>query len=103
MIKVATAKEMQHIDRVTIEKYGISGTVLMERAGLLVVKRINEIFFSNPPVFPLNKEDTGGCCIKKIIVINSGCSDVYWTSISKRYAFFIFLHIFFIITNRYCF
>jgi NAD(P)H-hydrate epimerase len=46
MIKVATAKEMQHIDRVTIEKYGIAGTVLMERAGLSVVGRINELFFS---------------------------------------------------------
>lgn len=46
MIKVATAKEMQHIDRITIEKYGIAGTVLMERAGLSVVKRINQLFFS---------------------------------------------------------
>ena len=47
MIKVASAKEMQHIDRVTIEKYGIAGTVLMERAGLSVVGRINELFFSD--------------------------------------------------------
>ncbi|MBI5050978.1 MAG: NAD(P)H-hydrate dehydratase [Nitrospirae bacterium] len=45
MLKVATAKEMQEIDRLTIEKYGITGTVLMERAGLAVVKRINELFF----------------------------------------------------------
>ena len=49
MLKVATAKEMQNIDRLTIEKYGITGTVLMERAGLAVVKRINELFFQNPP------------------------------------------------------
>ncbi len=28
MIKVASAKEMQHIDRVTIEKYGIAGIVV---------------------------------------------------------------------------
>jgi NAD(P)H-hydrate epimerase len=46
MIKVVSAKEMQHIDRVTIEKYGIAGNVLMERAGLSVVGRINELFFS---------------------------------------------------------
>ena len=47
MLKTATAKEMQEIDRVTIEKYGIAGTVLMERAGLAVVSRINELFFRN--------------------------------------------------------
>ncbi len=44
MLKVATAKEMQHIDSVTIKKYGIAGTVLMERAGLRVVGRINELY-----------------------------------------------------------
>jgi len=47
MLKVATAKEMQGIDRVTIKKYGMTGTVLMERAGLAVVSRINEIFFQS--------------------------------------------------------
>ncbi|NOZ69564.1 MAG: NAD(P)H-hydrate dehydratase [Deferribacteres bacterium] len=36
---------MQSIDRVTIEDYGIAGTILMERAGLAVVSRINELFF----------------------------------------------------------
>ncbi|MDH4027851.1 MAG: NAD(P)H-hydrate dehydratase [Nitrospirota bacterium] len=45
MLKVSTAKEMQEIDRVTIDKYGMAGVVLMERAGLAVVKRINELFF----------------------------------------------------------
>ena len=45
MIKVVTAKEMQKIDRITIDRYGIPGTVLMERAGLGVVRRINEIYF----------------------------------------------------------
>jgi NAD(P)H-hydrate epimerase len=44
MIKVATAKEMQDIDRVTINKFGIAGTVLMERAGLAVVNRINTLY-----------------------------------------------------------
>ena len=47
MLKVTTAKEMQQIDRITIEKYGIAGIVLMERAGLAVVSRINKIFFQN--------------------------------------------------------
>jgi NAD(P)H-hydrate epimerase len=46
MIKVATSKEMQQIDRDTIRKYGISGAVLMERAGLAVVNRINELIFT---------------------------------------------------------
>ncbi len=45
MLKVATAAEMQGIDRITIEDYGIAGTILMERAGLSVVSRINELFF----------------------------------------------------------
>jgi len=43
MLKVATAKEMQEIDRVTMKKYGIAGTVLMERAGRAVAEKINEI------------------------------------------------------------
>jgi NAD(P)H-hydrate epimerase len=61
MIKVATAREMQEIDRSTIEKYGIAGTVLMERAGLSVVKRINALFFADPPsIPPLLSGDTEG-------------------------------------------
>ena len=34
MLKIADAKEMQDIDRITIKKYGIAGAVLMENAGL---------------------------------------------------------------------
>ncbi|HBH61395.1 MAG TPA: bifunctional ADP-dependent NAD(P)H-hydrate dehydratase/NAD(P)H-hydrate epimerase [Nitrospiraceae bacterium] len=45
MLKIATSEEMQRIDRTAIETYGIAGTVLMERAGLRVVARINELFF----------------------------------------------------------
>ena len=45
MLKVVTAEEMQLIDRITIEKYGIAGAILMERAGLAVVSKINELFF----------------------------------------------------------
>jgi hydroxyethylthiazole kinase-like uncharacterized protein yjeF len=44
MLKVATAKEMQKIDRVTIEQFGIAGIVLMERAGVSVVSRINKLY-----------------------------------------------------------
>ena len=79
MINVATAKEMQHIDRVTIDKYGIAGIVLMERAGLAVVKKINELFFDDPPVSPLGSSrrlSKGGIkrgyFIKKIIVLAGG-------------------------------
>ncbi len=45
MLKVVTTKEMQEIDRITIERYGIAGTILMERAGLAVASKIYEIFF----------------------------------------------------------
>jgi hydroxyethylthiazole kinase-like uncharacterized protein yjeF len=41
-MKVVTAAEMQHIDRRTIEGYGIPGLVLMERAGLAVARRTGE-------------------------------------------------------------
>jgi len=44
VIKVTTAKEMQLIDRVTIEKYGLAGIILMERAGLSVANRIKQLF-----------------------------------------------------------
>jgi NAD(P)H-hydrate epimerase len=44
MLKVATSEEMQRIDRISIERYGIPGAVLMERAGLGVVARIDDLF-----------------------------------------------------------
>ncbi|RJQ43830.1 MAG: NAD(P)H-hydrate dehydratase [Nitrospiraceae bacterium] len=65
MLKAVTAQEMQQIDRLTTEKYGIAGCVLMERAGLAVVSRVNDIYF----------HDTGnGTCNsdKKIIVLCGG-------------------------------
>lgn len=43
-MKVVTAEEMREIDRITIKNYGISGTVLMERAGLAVAEKIKELF-----------------------------------------------------------
>jgi NAD(P)H-hydrate epimerase len=43
-MKVVTASEMKEIDRFTIEEIGIPSMVLMERAGLSVVKRIMDRF-----------------------------------------------------------
>lgn len=43
-MKVVTAAEMREIDRKTIEKFGVPGLVLMERAGLAVVSKIKEAF-----------------------------------------------------------
>jgi len=50
MLKVVTAKEMQEIDKITIEKYGVAGAILMERAGLAVAEKINELFFQKSEV-----------------------------------------------------
>jgi NAD(P)H-hydrate epimerase len=43
-VKVVTAQEMREIDRITIEDYGISGLVLMERAGLAVASKVREFY-----------------------------------------------------------
>jgi NAD(P)H-hydrate epimerase len=66
MLKVVTAKEMKRIDRDTINKYGLSGLVLMERAGLSVVEKINDLFFQR---LPAGRE---GADKKKIIVLCGG-------------------------------
>ena len=42
-IKVATAKEMQNIDKRAIETYKIPGVVLMENAGIRVIETLEEI------------------------------------------------------------
>ena len=39
-MKAATATEMREIDRTAIEEYGIPGVVLMENAGMAVVRRL---------------------------------------------------------------
>jgi ADP-dependent NAD(P)H-hydrate dehydratase / NAD(P)H-hydrate epimerase len=57
MLKVTTAKEMQDIDRIAIEKYGISGALLMERAGRAVAEKINELFFQKSEVNQLINND----------------------------------------------
>ena len=43
-MKVVTAEDMREIDRRAIKDYGISGTTLMERAGLKVAEKIKELF-----------------------------------------------------------
>jgi len=52
MLKVVTSEEMRQIDMTTIGKYGIAGTILMERAGLAVASKINEII-SRSPDYPV--------------------------------------------------
>jgi len=60
MRNVATAKEMQKIDRITIEKYGIAGMVLMERAGLSVVSRVNELYPARKVTILCGSGNNGG-------------------------------------------
>jgi NAD(P)H-hydrate epimerase len=60
MLKVVTAREMQGIDKVTIKRYGIPGTILMERAGLAVVSRINELFPGKKVVVLCGGGNNGG-------------------------------------------
>ncbi len=43
-MKVATARQMQEIDRLTIDEFGIQGRVLMENAGLQTVLAIERFF-----------------------------------------------------------
>lgn len=42
-MKVATAAQMREIDRIAINDYGIPGTVLMENAGVAVVRHLESI------------------------------------------------------------
>ncbi|MBI5203676.1 MAG: NAD(P)H-hydrate dehydratase [Nitrospirae bacterium] len=43
-MKVVTSEEMRKIDRKTIRNYGLSSSILMERAGLKVAEKIKELF-----------------------------------------------------------
>lgn len=43
-MKVVTAEEMRAIDNETIKHHGVSGAILMERAGSSVARKIKEIF-----------------------------------------------------------
>jgi NAD(P)H-hydrate epimerase len=59
-MKVVTSNEMQEIDRVTIEKYGIPGPVLMERAGYAVALRIRELYPLKKVVVLCGSGNNGG-------------------------------------------
>jgi NAD(P)H-hydrate epimerase len=75
MLKVSTAKDMQDIDRISINKYGIAGTVLMERAGLSVVNKINEIYYTDtdhPEKFRSRADRTQSTAGKKVIILCGG-------------------------------
>ena len=43
-MKVVTAAEMRGIDGKTIKAFGLSSSVLMERAGLAVAAKVRELF-----------------------------------------------------------
>lgn len=59
-MKVVTAAEMRSIDRRTIEEYGISGAVLMERAGHSVALKIRELFEKRKVVVLSGGGNNGG-------------------------------------------
>lgn len=59
-MKVVTAEEMRNIDRVTIEKYGIPGEVLMERAGLSVAEKIRALFDKKKVIVLAGGGNNGG-------------------------------------------
>lgn len=59
-MKVVTAKEMMDIDRKTIDEFGISGLVLMERAGLSVTQRIKELFGRKKIIVIAGSGNNGG-------------------------------------------
>ena len=59
-MKVVTAEEMRRIDTKTIEEYGISGLVLMERAGLAVALKIKEFFGQRKIIVLSGNGNNGG-------------------------------------------
>ncbi len=59
-MKVVTSSQMQEIDRVSIEEIGIPSLVLMERAGLAVVRRIKECYEGSPVVVVAGGGNNGG-------------------------------------------
>jgi NAD(P)H-hydrate epimerase len=60
MMKVATAEEMRTIDRETINNYGITGVVLMERAGLAVTNKIKELVDRGKVIIVSGRGNNGG-------------------------------------------
>jgi hydroxyethylthiazole kinase-like uncharacterized protein yjeF len=60
MMKVATAEEMRTIDRETISNYGITGVVLMERAGLAVAGKVKELVGRGKVIIVAGRGNNGG-------------------------------------------
>lgn len=59
-MKVVTAEEMRFIDRETIDKYGVPGSVLMERAGLAVTSKLKQLFSRCKVVILSGRGNNGG-------------------------------------------
>ncbi len=59
-MKIVTAGEMRNIDRITIDKFGIPGTVLMERAGLAVAEKIRGLFDKKKVIVLAGGGNNGG-------------------------------------------
>ena len=59
-MKVVTAEEMREIDRRTIGGYGIPGAVLMERAGLAVAARVQELYSQRKVIVLAGSGNNGG-------------------------------------------
>jgi NAD(P)H-hydrate epimerase len=59
-MKIVNAQQMREIDRVTIEEYGIPSLVLMERAGLAVVRRVKELFDGSKKIIILSGGGNNG-------------------------------------------
>lgn len=59
-MKVVTSNEMKEIDSITINKIGIPSFVLMERAGLAVVKKIKELSIENKKIIVIAGNGNNG-------------------------------------------
>ncbi|HXX57653.1 MAG TPA: NAD(P)H-hydrate dehydratase [Thermodesulfovibrionales bacterium] len=59
-MKVVTAEEMRDIDEKTIRKFGISGNVLMERAGTAVASRVMELYSGRKVIVVCGGGNNGG-------------------------------------------
>ncbi len=75
-MKVTTSNEMREIDSKTISEYGISGTVLMERAGLAISKKIQEMFNQKKVLVFAGSGNNGGDGMVVARILRSEGSDV---------------------------
>ena len=60
MQKISNARQMQSIDRKTINDFGISGALLMENAGLCVATKVRELFSGQRAVVLAGGGNNGG-------------------------------------------